>query len=274
MKPTQVVAVGPSLGSFSVSAALLLALLDEFAKELEGKTAKLDSDPDFWMPLVWRNYCPIEPLLNPTAYGHGESNRLGGTKLNGYSDETVANGTNLGVRSAHEAVSTPAKFPLQECSPYSHVHARRERLGIVHRSRSHFLTPRALELRFATLSPLRARRARGVLNPTRVDTAQTLSGEAYTSVMVQKGVPLGVAAKHYGRMQVNALPSRSPHTDRQAARQSVCNHGLIGSRETDSVSRLSRCRGSRRASWPCTPARACLGRWTWGRWTRATGESG
>lgn len=75
-----VVAVGPSLGSFSVSAALLLALLDEFAKELEGKTAKLDSDPDFWMPL-------------------------------------------------------------------------------------------------------------------------TLSGEAYTSVMVQKGVPLGVAAKHYGRMQ-------------------------------------------------------------------------
>ena len=119
MKPTQVVAVGPSLGSFSVSAALLLALLDEFAKELEGKTAKLDSDPDFWMPLVWRNYCPIEPLLNPTAYGHGESNRLGGTKLNGYSDETVANGTNLGVRSAHEAVSTPAKFPLQECSPYS-----------------------------------------------------------------------------------------------------------------------------------------------------------
>jgi hypothetical protein len=75
-----VVAVGPSLGSFSMSAALLLALLDEFATELEGKTAKLDSDPDFWMPL-------------------------------------------------------------------------------------------------------------------------TLSGEAYTSVMVQKGVPLGVAAKHYGRMQ-------------------------------------------------------------------------
>ena len=41
--------VGPSLGSFSVSAALLLELVSEFASELKGKEAKLDSDPHFWM---------------------------------------------------------------------------------------------------------------------------------------------------------------------------------------------------------------------------------
>jgi hypothetical protein len=44
--------VGPSLGSFSVSAALLEALSAEFATELAEKTAKFDTDPDFWMPLT------------------------------------------------------------------------------------------------------------------------------------------------------------------------------------------------------------------------------
>jgi hypothetical protein len=44
--------VGPSLGSFSVSAAMLQALCDEFAEELVGKTAKLDTDPHFWMPMT------------------------------------------------------------------------------------------------------------------------------------------------------------------------------------------------------------------------------
>mmetsp|Transcript_28372 Transcript_28372/g.47615 ORF Transcript_28372/g.47615 Transcript_28372/m.47615 type:complete len:541 (-) Transcript_28372:459-2081(-) len=44
-------AVGPSLGSFSVSAALMAGLLEEFCAELEAKAAKFDSDPDFWMPL-------------------------------------------------------------------------------------------------------------------------------------------------------------------------------------------------------------------------------
>mmetsp|Transcript_28749 Transcript_28749/g.62977 ORF Transcript_28749/g.62977 Transcript_28749/m.62977 type:complete len:534 (-) Transcript_28749:321-1922(-) len=44
--------VGPSLGSFSVSAALMFGLLEEFEAELKGKTAKFDSDPDFWMPLT------------------------------------------------------------------------------------------------------------------------------------------------------------------------------------------------------------------------------
>jgi hypothetical protein len=44
--------VGPSLGSFSVSAAILEALCREFSTELAEKTAKLDTDPHFWMPLT------------------------------------------------------------------------------------------------------------------------------------------------------------------------------------------------------------------------------
>lgn len=44
--------VGPSLGSFSVSAAMLKGLCDEFSVELAHKVAKLDTDPHFWMPLT------------------------------------------------------------------------------------------------------------------------------------------------------------------------------------------------------------------------------
>lgn len=44
--------VGPSLGSFSVSAAILKALIEEFKEESAGKEAKLDTDPHFWMPLT------------------------------------------------------------------------------------------------------------------------------------------------------------------------------------------------------------------------------
>ena len=44
--------VGPSLGSFSVSAAILTALTKEFETELNEKTAKFDTDPHFWMPLT------------------------------------------------------------------------------------------------------------------------------------------------------------------------------------------------------------------------------
>lgn len=44
--------VGPSLGSFSVSAGILKLLLDEYATELIEKTAKFDTDPHFWMPLT------------------------------------------------------------------------------------------------------------------------------------------------------------------------------------------------------------------------------
>lgn len=44
--------VGPSLGSFSVSSAMLKALTDEFSTELKEKTAKFDTDPHFWMPMT------------------------------------------------------------------------------------------------------------------------------------------------------------------------------------------------------------------------------
>ena len=44
--------VGPSLGSFSVSSSFLQALCTEYDKELTEKTAKLDTDPHFWMPLT------------------------------------------------------------------------------------------------------------------------------------------------------------------------------------------------------------------------------
>jgi hypothetical protein len=44
--------VGPSLGSFSLSAAMLEGLCDEYSQELTEKVAKLDTDPHFWMPLT------------------------------------------------------------------------------------------------------------------------------------------------------------------------------------------------------------------------------
>ena len=44
--------VGPSLGSFSVSAQILKALCEEYAPELAAKSGKFDTDPHFWMPLT------------------------------------------------------------------------------------------------------------------------------------------------------------------------------------------------------------------------------
>ena len=56
----EIKSVGPSLGSFSVSSAMLFALLSEFASELEKKEGKLDSDPHLWMPMT----------LSKDAYQH------------------------------------------------------------------------------------------------------------------------------------------------------------------------------------------------------------
>lgn len=44
--------VGASLGSFSVSFAMLQALLNEYSTELSAKRGKLDSDPHLWMPMT------------------------------------------------------------------------------------------------------------------------------------------------------------------------------------------------------------------------------
>jgi hypothetical protein len=53
--------VGPSLGSFSVSAAILEALSDEYAAELTAKEGKFDTDPHFWMPMTLplEDYCAL-----------------------------------------------------------------------------------------------------------------------------------------------------------------------------------------------------------------------
>lgn len=48
----EIVSVGTSLGSFSVSYLLLSALLSEFSEELSTKKGKLDSDPHLWMPMT------------------------------------------------------------------------------------------------------------------------------------------------------------------------------------------------------------------------------
>ena len=44
--------VGTSLGSFSLTASLLSALLNEFSNELASKKGQLDSDPHWWMPMT------------------------------------------------------------------------------------------------------------------------------------------------------------------------------------------------------------------------------
>jgi hypothetical protein len=59
--------------------------------------------------------------------------------------------------SSRRRFATPANSPLQDCSPYSHAHARRESVGFVHRSRTNIcntLSPNFLMIRFATFSPL------------------------------------------------------------------------------------------------------------------------
>eukprot|EP01064_Diplonema_japonicum_P031776 TRINITY_DN5792_c0_g1_i5.p1 TRINITY_DN5792_c0_g1~~TRINITY_DN5792_c0_g1_i5.p1 ORF type:complete len:544 (+),score=110.27 TRINITY_DN5792_c0_g1_i5:45-1634(+) len=53
--------VGPSLGSFSISSAMLEALLKEFSGELKAREGQLDTDPHFWMPLTLpvEAYCEV-----------------------------------------------------------------------------------------------------------------------------------------------------------------------------------------------------------------------
>jgi hypothetical protein len=70
------------------------------------------------------------------------------------SDGEVANrnGRDFGWEmSSRGRFATPADFPRRDCSPYSHVHVRRESLGFVHRPRAIFCRPVPNPLRFATL---------------------------------------------------------------------------------------------------------------------------
>ncbi len=53
--------VGVSLGSFSLSSALLEAFCEEFKTELAAKEGKLDTDPHWWMPMTLQcdDYCGL-----------------------------------------------------------------------------------------------------------------------------------------------------------------------------------------------------------------------
>ncbi len=67
--------VGVSLGSFSLSSEFLVALIDEFAKELKEKTGKLDSDPHLWMPMslsrdVYINVMVSKKIKSEDAANH------------------------------------------------------------------------------------------------------------------------------------------------------------------------------------------------------------
>ena len=64
--------VGPSLGSFSVSAALLFALLEEFKAEVAAKLSKLDSDPHFWMPFTLPETAYIK-VMSQKGVGEADS---------------------------------------------------------------------------------------------------------------------------------------------------------------------------------------------------------
>lgn len=67
--PSDVQQVGTSLGSFSLSAGLMDALMEEFSKELAEKTACLDSDPHFWMPFTLKetDYVAVMAKKDMTA---------------------------------------------------------------------------------------------------------------------------------------------------------------------------------------------------------------
>ena len=56
----QIASVGVSLGSFSISWQMLVALLDEFKTELAAKAGKFDSDPHLWMPMTLSREADIQ----------------------------------------------------------------------------------------------------------------------------------------------------------------------------------------------------------------------
>jgi hypothetical protein len=64
--------VGPSLGSFSVSAAMLSGLCNEFSVELAEKQSKFDTDPHFWMPMTLPEESYVE-LMKQKGVEEGES---------------------------------------------------------------------------------------------------------------------------------------------------------------------------------------------------------
>jgi len=73
--------IGVSLGSFSLSAAMLAALDAEFAPELAARSAKLDTDPHFWMPMTLPEPVYLEMMAakgEPAARSRAHYGRMAG----------------------------------------------------------------------------------------------------------------------------------------------------------------------------------------------------
>lgn len=91
--------VGPSLGSFSVSASILKGLCDEYSTELTEKAAKLDTDPHFWMPLTLPEASYIK-LMSQKGVGE-ETSRDHYGRMKAFSEKfqraTEAAGSSLGL---------------------------------------------------------------------------------------------------------------------------------------------------------------------------------
>ncbi len=90
--------VGVSLGSFSLSDALVRALLEEFSPELAAKRGKLDSDPHWWMPLTLD-----EPTYLSIMRGKGEDEapaRAHYARMQGFKERLSARAPELGMLGA------------------------------------------------------------------------------------------------------------------------------------------------------------------------------
>jgi hypothetical protein len=96
--------------------------------------------------------------------------------------------------------ATPADAPLEECSPYSHEHVRRESLGVVHRSSAIFCRPAPNLRRYAI---------RNCVLAVQRCTGSTFAGLSVTSPAKLTGswVVRGAAALCDSGCVVN-LPSR------------------------------------------------------------------
>jgi hypothetical protein len=68
----EIISVGVSLGSFSVSALMLVTLLSEFAPELSARIGKLDSDPHLWMPMTLSHAAYLQ-LMGEKGVSEGEA---------------------------------------------------------------------------------------------------------------------------------------------------------------------------------------------------------
>ena len=94
--------VGPSLGSFSLSAPMLSGLMEEFASEITAKVAKMDSDPHFWMPLTMQSdaYVGVMVTKGETATQasahHGRMQAFRAKLLDAHPDKGMFGAINVG----------------------------------------------------------------------------------------------------------------------------------------------------------------------------------